>query len=533
MSKKKRPKPTAAIVILLIILSFTAGVRLRLARMPLERDEGEFAYQARLILQGEVPYQSAYNKKLPGVSYMYALGFLLFGDEARSIKVTLLAANILSILLLYGLARRLYGSRVGLTAAGAYALLSVSSSVLGQAGHATQFVNLFVLAGLFLLVSKDPPRAGRVFFGGLMLGAAVLMKQHALLVVPVGLMFLVSPLEKARRGRLFWVRAATLSAGVVLPYALLLGGILLKGLLGRFLFWTIQYASEYQAGRSLGDILRTFSQNFLLVVKPLRLLWLLGLAGLFLQALEKGNFRQRFFPAGYFLLGLLSTAPGFFFRNHYFIVVLPALAIGAGLAVQALRGWLESRTGAGSAGFLTFVVLSIVFISGLIPQSDYLFRGDPVGLSRRLYGLNPFPESPVIGEFLQNNSGPQDTIVVLGSEAQIYYYSRRRAATGYIYTYGLMDGQPYNRRMQEEMAREVENAGPRFLVFVNVRTSWLSSPSADPWIINWMNDYTKTRYNLVGIADIRPDETVYRWYGEAAAYQPSKKTDLILVFERK
>ena len=533
MSKKKKPRKTGATVILLFILAFTATVRLRLVKMPLERDEGEFAYQARLILQGEVPYQSAYNKKLPGVSYMYALGFLVFGDSARSIKLILLVANALAILLLFALARRLYGPRVALTAAAAYALLSLSASVLGHAGHATQFMNLFLLAGLYFLVLKDPPRWGWIFLAGLMLGAAVLMKQHALLIVPVALLFLTSPHEKTRRGRLFWLRAVVLGVAAALPYLLLLAMVLSRGLLDRFFFWTIRYASEYQAGRSLGEILGTFFQNISLAVGPLWLLWFLGLAGIILQALSKAAFRERIFPAGFFLLALLSTAPGFFFRNHYFIAVLPAVAVGAGLAVESFRAWLKNRSGAGTAGFLTFVALSIVFLAGIIPQSDYLFKKDPVRLSRNLYGLNPFPESPVIGEFLNKNSGPQDTVAVLGSEAQIYYYSRRRAATGYIYTYGLMDGQPYNRRMQTEMAAEIENAGPRFFVVVNSRTSWISSPQADQWIITWINDYTKSRYNLVGIADIRMDGTVYRWYGEAASYQPSKKTDLILVFQRK
>ena len=533
MSKKKKPRKTASTVVLLVILVFTAGVRLRLADVPLERDEGEFGYQARLILQGEVPYQSAYNKKLPGVTYMYALGFLIFGDSTHGIKFTLLVVNALAILLLYSLATRLYGSRVGLTAAGAYALLSLAASVFGQAGHATQFVNLFLLAGLRLLVWKDPPRAGGIFLAGLVLGAAVLMKQHALLVVPVALLFLVSPQEKSRRGRLFWLRAVILAAGVALPYLAVLVMVFSRGLLDRFVFWTVRYASEYQAGRSLGDILSTFFHNISFVIGPFWLLWLLGLAGIIIKALSRGDFRERFFPAGYFLFGLLSTVPGFFFRNHYFLTVLPALGIGFGLAVHEFRRWFERRSGAGLAGFLSFLIVSVAVLFGIIPQSGYLFTQDPVRVSRSLYGLNPFPESPVIGAFILENSGPQDTVAVLGSEPQIYYYSRRRAATGYIYTYGLMDGQPYNRRMQQEMAREVENAAPKFFVMVNSRASWLSSPRADQWIITWINDYARSRYNLVGVADIRPDGTVYRWHGEAAKYQPSKKTDLIFVFERK
>ena len=37
--------------------------------MPLERDEGEYAYIGQLILRGEIPYVAAHSMKLPGVYY--------------------------------------------------------------------------------------------------------------------------------------------------------------------------------------------------------------------------------------------------------------------------------------------------------------------------------------------------------------------------------------------------------------------------------------------------------------------------------
>ena len=57
---------------------------------------------------------------------------------------------------------------------------------------------------------------------------------------------------------------------------------------------------------------------------------------------------------------------------------------------------------------------------------------------------------------------------MLGSEPQIYFYSQRRSATGYLYTYPLMEPQPFARRMQEEMIREIESTQPEFVVLVLV-----------------------------------------------------------------
>ena len=41
--------------------------------MPLERDEGEYAYLGQLILKGIMPFKIAYSLKFPGGFFMYAV----------------------------------------------------------------------------------------------------------------------------------------------------------------------------------------------------------------------------------------------------------------------------------------------------------------------------------------------------------------------------------------------------------------------------------------------------------------------------
>jgi hypothetical protein len=45
-------------------------------------------------------------------------------------------------------------------------------------------------------------------------------------------------------------------------------------------------------------------------------------------------------------------------------------------------------------------------------------------------------------------------IADLGSEPEIYFYAHLHSATGYIYTYGLMDEQKYAWTMQRETIRD-------------------------------------------------------------------------------
>jgi hypothetical protein len=64
--------------------------------------------------------------------------------------------------------------------------------------------------------------------------------------------------------------------------------------------------------------------------------------------------------------------------------------------------------------------------------------------------------------------------------------------------------------MQEEMIREIEQARPKYLVFVNVPTSWVKSTRSESLILEWIKEYMAGNYDLVGLVNIvAPDRTDY------------------------
>src|SRR6266849_6075168 len=99
--------------------------------MPLERDEGEYAYAGQLILQGVPPYKEAYNMKLPGTYAAYAVIMAVFGQSASGIHIGLALVNAASVVLVFLIGRRLLDDVAGVAAAVTFALLSLSPSVLG------------------------------------------------------------------------------------------------------------------------------------------------------------------------------------------------------------------------------------------------------------------------------------------------------------------------------------------------------------------------------------------------------------------
>src|SRR6266446_5775150 len=106
-----------------LTILLVAAVRVHLRAMPLERDEGEYAYAGQLILQGVPPYKEVYNMKLPGTYAAYALIMAIFGQSPSGIHLGLALMNVISIVLVFLIGRRLLDEAAGVGAAISFALL--------------------------------------------------------------------------------------------------------------------------------------------------------------------------------------------------------------------------------------------------------------------------------------------------------------------------------------------------------------------------------------------------------------------------
>jgi hypothetical protein len=146
----------------------------------------------------------------------------------------------------------------------------------------------------------------------------------------------------------------------------------------------------------------------------------------------------------------------------------------------------------------------------------YLFRATPRQVHQALYSTSPFLAAPAVAAYLRDHTTPDDRIAVLGSEPEIYFYADRRSASGHIYMYGLMEPQPFARRMQEELIAEVEAARPPFIVEVRAQESWMTRPSSERLVLSWMPRYLAACYTPVGIAETSATAPpMIRWEDEA------------------
>ena len=208
-------------LILLVVLAVV--VRLRLLALPLERDEGEFAYAGQLILQGIAPYKLAFNMKMPGTYADYAVLMAVFGQSATGLHLGFLFVNLGTIWLLFLLARQLLEGGAVPVCCATYVLLSLSPAVLGLEGHATHLVVIHALGGLLLLLrARRTGKAAALFLSGLLFGLAFLCKQPGLFFGVFGAALLVRDAFAARSvsWRLCARNLAWFSLGLVVPLAL-------------------------------------------------------------------------------------------------------------------------------------------------------------------------------------------------------------------------------------------------------------------------------------------------------------------------
>src|SRR5437588_5152214 len=470
--------------------------RIHLLELPLERDEGEYAYTGHLLLSGIPPYKLAYSMKFPGTSAAYAVLMSIFGESINGIHLGLIFINLLTAGLILFLGRRLLGELGGIGSAAAYGVLSLMPHVLGQAAHATHFVVMCSTAGAFLLLRAIDRRSNMLIAAsGCLFGLGLLMKQPGLFFVLFGSVYLFSrdwraqlaPHDIACRNLIF-------VTGGCAPFFVTCLALWKAGVFEKFWFWTIKYADQYGSQLSIGEGLRIFAEHFCNRLGTALPIWAIAAIGLIVCLVNPTLRTRAGFLITFALFSALAVCPGFYFRPHYFILLLPAVSLLAAAVVAAF----EAPKHLATARVAVVGIFAACLGWPLWSERDFFFERSLAEANRMVNGTNPFPESVKIGEYIRSQSNPSDTIAVLGSEPEIYFYAQRRSATGYIYTYSLMEPKPYAHQMQQEMIREIETAYPKFLVLVVINKSWLAGRDSDQTIFRWAEAYCDSNYEEVG-----------------------------------
>ena len=545
-------------------LLFAAILRAPIADIPLERDEGEYAYIGERWLRGEVPYRDAFDQKPPGVFLVYGAVIRTLGRSVSAIHWGAQIWSFGTVVAVWALARSAGGNAVGAAAGLLFSLLSTNPGVLGNAANTETF--LILPATLSLLAALRARRAGSARWAlaaGVLAGMATLFKQVALTnalisvwivargtrtrpkhddlcihvlqrvkeagsvfgggsgVLPEDRPWLRTGATKRappfsffwrgtlRRAHLFFVGrlcwppflSGLISFGMTMKNVFQnapsvdgrqtvnwrhLGWFVVGGALAwvPFVAWFI-WAGAFRefwdsvAGYNLGYAssvplkfyLRNFRWTFgtiLVLAWPSYLLAVLG----FVAWIAKPERRRKAQLFGAWLAASAAgVAIGGYFRDHYYIQVLPAVAVLAALGARGLADLAGDRwKRATFAIALAAPLYYTVSVSG-----GYYLPGDAKAKFCEIYSSNSFAISEEVGLFIAARTKPDDRVFIFGSEPQILFHANRRSATRYIFVYPLMVPTERARQRQAELIREVERASPKVVVTVFARTSFLAN----------------------------------------------------------
>jgi hypothetical protein len=321
-------------------------------------------------------------------------------------------------------------------------------------------------------------------------------------------------------------------AGVFIPYIIVVLIILFTGQFHTFWLWTILYASKYEAGDSTANIMLAFKNSFLPIWDEFYYLLILALAGILVLFLTSYSLLQKLFALFFFIASACLVSAGFYFRPHYFIALLPGIALMIGIGVEFIAKQIR-RIHILKSPITGLIILLLVILFTVYINYNYYFNSIPTTVCSMAYWGNPFNYTQEIAKYISDNTNDTDKIVVMGSEPEIYFYANRAAGTSYLYTYPLVENQPYNEEMQQEMINEIEKSKPAFIVGCGFYYSWLTRPGTPITIFKWCDEYIAEHYILVGEADFYNNMGWKTYWNDDLKNRTGPSTSNIVILKRK
>jgi hypothetical protein len=513
------------------LVLFVLMVRIKLLGIPLERDDGGFSYLAFQMLEGKDLYADLYDIKLPFLYILFASFITLFGNSVEGIHTGLVVFDIAYIVTLFLFCRYFFDRTIALVATFAFAILSLGPNLLGFASHATHFAILPGLIGLYTLTKAiETERKVLFLLAGLACGSAFLVKQqavHFMLFAGFYTIFAFFRHYPKVNWKDWFISEVYLVIGSIAPYVMIVLYFFAKGNFEDFWFYTVVWPTEYATSAQTGANMDIIKMQVDRVIQNQELLWYLaggGIVSMFLVQIEN---KWRVFVL---LLGIFMTfglATGFHFYQHYFVVLIPVVAMLNGMFVRNVGKFINNIMGVKWGLYIPLALFVMAWTQVIRYDSDYFFNPDHTQILRNAYGSNPFPESKVIGDYIRDYTQPEDKIVIACSEPQIGFYAQRMNVSGQIFTYTLVDNGNYMTQLQDEFIEAIQTQIPKISVYTWMGTSWLNK-DASGRVFKAIEENHNKYYNLIGVAECVPTRQVvggpiiwntnYKWQQEAVQY---------------
>ena len=465
-----------------VVLVLSMAARLPAMRFPLDQDSAVYSYVAETWLDGGLPYRDAWDHKPPFIYLIYAGLFSLAEVSATTLRVASALCDAGMVVLVFLIARRLFGAAAGLWAALLCGLFTAAPGVQFEAFQPEHVMVLFVTASM--LAALAYARSQKLRYAavcGILFGLGLAAKQTA---APLGIfVWLWLTWEALRRdGSKAQARVVAhsllLLVGVLLPWALFAAYFRWQGQGAFEDFWFCTYT--YNAHYAVEDRPASFVAGSISLLKSTApkhaFLWLTGLAGL-AAVLARGRWRGGIVVGAWAACAFLSVLIPGQASPYYFIQTLVPLSILGGVTMAGLRQSVRKR-GLLDAGnvLAALLLLALLALAARRELAHYRYASDP-GTGNAV--------AVEIGRYLEARTRRGDLLYVWGSRPQIYVTSRRESVCPYLYnfSYNMVldataacgeDERPptyhFRREKLDSIMAALEEHPPRFIITTEEKT---------------------------------------------------------------
>lgn len=493
----KRRLTQAAVIVGLA--AFTLLVRIPYLHIPLERDEGEYAYIAWRMDQGELPYRDVFDQKPPGTFLIYWLTMKTLGGSATDFHLAGTAFVIVEIVLVYLLALRYVRRWIALGGAMLGAWVTAGCVMQGYGANTETFGAPFIVLTVLLALWGRDHRSGALFFlSGLAVGVGSLMKQPIALFVLVPLLLAWRDYGRGADGTVSFIRPVLVGLGALTAWAPVLVWFTLAGGISDMVYCVILHNMDYAHGLPGSAVSFLVRSRFGRLAPAYGCLILLALWGGLRRGLSRGEDGWTLVVWMAVSVVVVTTGMRLFF--HYFLMAAPAFLVAAIVAFEDLWRRIARLSWGPLVG--TPLVLAVLFFP---LAADVRYDGPGRGLfgfSLNLHYEPLFDASPQIARWVRDLTRPDETVLIFGSEPQVPYYAERRSATRHILFDPLFG--PYKRapQFQIEVQDDVKRLNPPVIVEFRLAGSLNLTPDSNLGLLNFMGELLDSHYVPVAGADV-------------------------------
>jgi 4-amino-4-deoxy-L-arabinose transferase-like glycosyltransferase len=473
------------VIIVLAALSVLLQIKWSPANHKISVDGAVFAYGGARILDGDLPYRDFWDHKPPGVFYLNALAFWLWGGDAWGVWYLAVVWTFAIAMSFYWFLKALVPRAFALFCS-IVLLATFLQADYYEGTNMTEFYGLLpTILALYLtyyyLASNR--KIALIGIGGTFI-AGFLFKQTTI-ATALACITIIFYVDIRRKGFRRAIKGILLIA--VVPVLVLLSILLYWGLNGALLdLWqaTVEYNLSYaQASsglRALYGSLRTLAANQSL--QPLFILALGAGFALWVSRRSWKNLKRSETDQGLAELAVEWTYVTCFVAllaevlilsiqgrgfGHYYVTLFPALCATASywfryfLPVKDGSSVWEGLQGTLRALLLAVVFVWVVVVFGIIrPTSDE---------------INAFMENaPIrkplrtdVGKYINSHTNPDDTVLYWNVGAEVNFETGRRSPSRYFYFQPLFQPGFQNAQRWSEFIDDIKTNRPVLLITMN------------------------------------------------------------------